>query len=82
MLWTREDATDQSLHLAAYAAELSQPLARMEVARLQGHGRATGFARLLASDNELFLVWTDVIDRKPRLHGAMVRLNFPGSLPR
>lgn len=82
VLWTREDATGQSLHLAAYAAELSQPLARMEVARLQGHGRATGFARLLASDNELFLVWTDVIDRKPRLHGAMVRLNFPGSLPR
>ena len=74
VLWTREDANGQSLHLAAYGADRSQPLARMEVARLHGHGRATGFARLLASNGELFVVWTDVIDRKPRLFGARINL--------
>lgn len=74
VLWTREDANGQSLHLAAYGADRSQPLARMEVARLHGHGRATGFARLLASNGELFVVWTDVIDKKPRLFGARIKL--------
>lgn len=74
VLWAREDAPGQSLHLAGYSTDLAQPLARIEVARLQGHGRATGFARLLASDGELFVVWTDVIEKQSRLLGVRIVL--------
>ena len=68
--WSREDADGQSLWLARYDAELSKELQRIQVAKLQGRGRATGFAQLVARQNDAYLVWTDVADGKPTLRGA------------
>ncbi|HEY5805478.1 MAG TPA: sialidase family protein [Lysobacter sp.] len=73
-LWTREDAGVQSLHLARYATDLGRELQRVEVARLQGRGRATGFAQLALGDDGAYVVWTDVVDGKPRLQGQHYRL--------
>jgi len=74
VLWLREDAGVQSLHLARYATDLGRELQRVEVARLQGRGRATGFAQLALGDDGAYVVWTDVVDGKPRLQGQHFRL--------
>ena len=74
MLWTREDAGVQSLQLARFASDLSRELQRVEVAKLQGRGRATGFAQLALGNDGAYVVWTDVVDGKPRLPGARYRL--------
>lgn len=68
--WSREDANGQSLWLARYDAGLGKELQRIRVAQLQGRGRATGFAQLVAHEGAAYLVWTDVMDGKPELHGA------------
>ena len=72
VLWLREDAKGQSLHLARYATDLSRELQRVEVAKLQGRGRGTGFPRLALHDGRAYAVWTDVVDGKPQLRGAML----------
>ena len=72
-LWTREDETGQSLQLARYRPDLSGELQRIEVARLQGRGRGTGFAQLVLVDGVVHVAWTDVVDGKPGLHGAVLR---------
>jgi hypothetical protein len=74
MLWMREDAGVQSLHLARYTPDLAREQQRVEVARLQGRGRATGFAQLALGDDGAYVVWTDVVDGKPRLQGQHYRL--------
>ncbi|WP_242111890.1 hypothetical protein [Luteimonas aquatica] len=71
--WLREDAKGQSLWLARYAADLSREQARIEIARLQGRGRATGFPKLVLREGEAFLVWTDIADGVPRLQGARIK---------
>jgi hypothetical protein len=68
--WSREDADGQSLWLARYDAGLGKELQRIRVATLQGRGRATGFAQLVAHEGAAYLVWTDIVDGKPALHGA------------
>ncbi|HYM87245.1 MAG TPA: hypothetical protein VET30_11015, partial [Pseudoxanthomonas sp.] len=68
--WSREDASGQSLWLARYDADLGKELQRMQVAKLQGRGRATGFPQLVARGNVAYLVWVDVVDGKPALRGA------------
>ena len=68
--WTREDADGQSLWLVRYDASLGKELQRIQVAKLQGRGRATGFAQLVAQKGAAYLVWTDVVDGKPALRGA------------
>lgn len=72
MLWLREDARGQSLQLARYALDLSRPLQRIEVARLQGRGRGTGFPQLAVRDGAAHVIWTDVVSGKPQLHAATV----------
>ncbi len=69
-LWLREDANGQSLQLARYSPDLSRELQRTQVATLQGRGRGTGFAKLALVDGAAHVVWTDVVEQKPRLHGA------------
>lgn len=69
-LWTREDGGGQSLQLARYTPDLSRELQRIDVATLQGRGRGTGFAKLALADGVAHVVWTDVVDKQPRLHGA------------
>jgi hypothetical protein len=72
--WTREQADGQSLWLAHYDSGLSKELQRIEVAKLQGRGRATGFPQMAVRADVVYLVWTDVIDGKPALRSARLAL--------
>ncbi|WP_052101541.1 sialidase family protein [Novilysobacter arseniciresistens] len=74
VLWTREDASGQTLQLARFAPDLSREWQRVELAALQGRGRGTGFAQLArGADGRLHAVWTDIVDGAPRLQGAVVQ---------
>ncbi|QNP39439.1 sialidase family protein [Lysobacter solisilvae (ex Woo and Kim 2020)] len=70
--WLREDRSGQSLQLVRYSADLSRELQRIEVAKLQGRGRGTGFPQLALHDGVAHLVWTDVVDGRPQLQGAVI----------
>ena len=39
---------------------------------LQGRGNATGFPKIVLRGSAAHVVWTDVEDGTPRLHGAIV----------
>lgn len=73
VLWLREDAGGQSLWLARHAPDLSRELGRTELARLEGRGRGTGFARLALREGAAWVVWTDIAQGTTRLHGARYR---------
>ncbi|MBB3342797.1 sialidase family protein [Luteimonas sp. RC10] len=70
-VWLREDdAGGQSLWLSRRSPDLSTEYERIELARLQGRGRATGFPQLQVLGGQAYVVWTDVIDGAPQLQGA------------
>ncbi|TAK38827.1 MAG: exo-alpha-sialidase [Lysobacteraceae bacterium] len=71
-LWVREDKTGQSLWLSRRSADLAKELQRLQVAKLQGRGKATGFPQLALHHGNAYLVWTDIVDRAPHLRGAIV----------
>jgi hypothetical protein len=71
-LWLREDSNGQSLWLSRRSADLATEHQRIEVAKLQGRGRATGFPQLAVRDGVAYIVWTDVVDGKAQLRGAQV----------
>ena len=69
-VWLREDgAGAQSLWLSRRSADLGTEYERVELARLEGRGRATGFPRLQLAGRDAYVVWTDVIDGAPQLQG-------------
>jgi hypothetical protein len=70
LAWLEEDAAGQRLQLARYDARLGKPLQRLEVARLAGRGRATGFPKLAVRAGVAHLVWTDLADGQTQLRGA------------
>lgn len=70
--WIREDHRSQSLWLSRYGDELHPKVAATLVATLSGRGRGTGFPQLVAHAGNAYLAWTDVIDGKPVLRGAIV----------
>ncbi len=70
--WLREESRGQSVWLARYTPDLSRKLQRLQVATLEGRGRATGFPQLLATERGVLLAWTDVVDGKPLLRGARI----------
>jgi len=74
VIWLSESDAGQSLWLARYSADLSRQLERIEIAKLQGRGRGTGFPQLALRDGGAWLVWTEVLNSQPRLRGAHVRL--------
>jgi hypothetical protein len=71
-LWLREDANGQSLWLSRRSADLATEHQRIEVGKLQGRGRATGFPQLAVRDGVAYAVWTDIVDGKAQLRGAQV----------
>jgi len=73
VLWLREDRNGQSLQLARLAPDLSRERQRIEVARLQGRGRGTGFAQMAVTDEAVHVVWTDYIGRGAVLRGARIQ---------
>ncbi len=74
-LWMREDAGGQSLWLARYPPDLSRSLQRIEIAKLQGRGRGTGFPQLALHDGDAYVLWTDVTNGAPQLHGARLGMH-------
>ena len=70
--WLREEANGQTLLLARYSPDLSRQLQRIEVAKLQGRGRATGSPKLALTAGGAWLVWTDAIDGVTQLQGALI----------
>lgn len=71
-LWLREDGGGQSLWLSRRSADLATEHERIELARLQGRGRATGFPQLALHRGVAYVVWTDVAAGTPQLRGAQV----------
>ena len=72
LLWLQEQG-QQSLWLARLDRRLQTVSAPVRVAQLQGKGRATGFARLQAVGDTVYVVWTDIVAGKPALRGARVQ---------
>jgi hypothetical protein len=72
ILWIREDAGGQSLWPSRRTPDLSTELQRLEVAKLQGRGRATGYPQIVLRDGVAHIAWTDIVDGVPRLRGAIV----------
>jgi hypothetical protein len=70
--WLREDASGQTLMLARYAPDLSRELQRLEVAKLQARGHASGSPTLVANAGGAWLVWTDASEGVASLKGAQI----------
>lgn len=73
VVWVREEAGGQSLQLARYAQDLAGVPERIELAKIEGRGRATGFPQLALGGDTAYVVWTDVVAGKPRLRGVTLR---------
>lgn len=73
VLWLREDRQGQTLWLARLTPDLSREWQRIELARLQGRGRGTGFPQLAVGDGVVSVVWTELIDGAARLRGARLQ---------
>ena len=71
LLWA-EEQDNQTLWLTRLDRRLNAG-APVRIARLHGRGRATGFARIQSVDRSVYVVWTDIIDGKPKLQGAQFR---------
>ena len=71
-LWIREDAGGQSLWLSRRTPDLARELQRIEVAKLQGRGRATGYPQIVLRNGDAYIAWTDIVEGSPRLRGAVL----------
>lgn len=72
VLWLREDGDGQVLWLSRRSPDLATEHQRIEVARLAGRGRGTGFPQLAVAGGVAHVVWTDVAEGVPGLHGARI----------
>lgn len=72
ILWIREDAAGQSLWLSRRTPDLKREYQRLEVAKLQGRGRGTGFPKIALRGSEGYAVWTDVEGGVPHLRGVVI----------
>lgn len=72
IVWLREDGDGQSLWLSRRSPELATEYQRLEVARLAGRGRGTGFPQLAVAGGVAHLVWTDVEDGVASLRSARI----------
>jgi hypothetical protein len=74
VLWMREQAGQQSLQLARYTPDLSKRLQQVELAKIAGKGRATGFPKMALRDGVAHIVWTEGDASGPRLRGVRVSM--------
>ena len=72
VLWVREDKEGQSLWLSRRSPDLGREIQRLQVAKLTGRGKATGFPQLVVDGDKARIVWTDIVDGAPHLEGAIV----------
>jgi hypothetical protein len=72
ILWIREDASGQSLWLSRRTPDLKREYQRLEVAKLQGRGRGTGFPKIALRGGDGYVAWTDIEGGVPRLHGVVI----------
>ncbi|MGY0800109.1 sialidase family protein [Lysobacter sp. A286] len=73
VVWVREDAQGQSLQLARYSPGLVREEQRIELARVAGRGRGTGFPQIALAGGDAHVVWTEVVDGTPGLRGAVMQ---------
>ncbi len=78
VLWMREESGQQSLQLARYAPDLSKRLQQVELAKIAGTGRATGFPKIALRDGTAHIVWTEGSESGPRLRGMRVSMTSKG----
>lgn len=71
-LWLREEGEAQTLWLSRRSADLATEYERIEVSKVRGRGRATGFPQLAVQGGTAYVAWTDVADGTPNLKGARV----------
>lgn len=72
LLWLREDGDGQSLWLSRRSPDLATEYQRLQVAKVAGRGRGTGFPQLQVANGVAHVVWTDVVDGVAQLRGARV----------
>lgn len=72
ILWLREDGTGQSLWLSRRSPDLVREFQRIEVAKLVGRGRATGYPQIALRNGNAYIAWTDIVDGAPHLRGAVL----------
>ena len=72
LLWLREDGDGQSLWLSRRSPDLATEYQRLQVAKVEGRGRGTGFPQMQVANGVAHVVWTDVIDGVAQLRGARV----------
>lgn len=72
LLWTEESAV-QSIWLTQIDRHFKHVGQPIRISQLTGRGKATGFARMQMTNEGVFMVWTDVVDGKPVIKGAIVR---------
>ena len=73
ILWLREDAkAGQSLWLSRRSPDLATEYQRLEVAKVAGRGRGTGFPQLAVAGGVAHVVWTELDDGVAQLRGARI----------
>ena len=71
LVWLREDAKGQAVEVARFPAK-GGAVQRTEIARLSGRGRGTGFPKIAVRRGVAYVVWTDIVEGRPRLAGMKV----------
>ena len=71
-LWLREEGDTQTLWLSRRSPDLATEYERLQLATLQGRGRATGLPQLQVAGGQGYVVWTDVVDGAPQLRGVRI----------
>ncbi len=72
VLWLREEAGRQSLWLSRRSPDLATEHERLELTKIAGEGRGTGFPQLALADGAAYVVWTEVAGGVPNLKGLRI----------
>ncbi len=82
LLWLREEAGQQALWLARYSPDLRKPLQRLELAKVEGNGRSTGFPKIVVREGIAHIVWVEAQESGPMLRGLRVSTAAAGVAPK